>query len=78
VVLRGGGEVLRLGAPPYRERFATFLKLRQELVRRCPRAEYFDLRFRARIVAMEPPLPQSQPASEGGAPVRGTVVEVGR
>ncbi len=54
VVLRGGGEVLRLGAPPYRDRFGLFLRLRRELTQRCPHAEYFDLRFRSRIVAMEP------------------------
>jgi hypothetical protein len=54
VVLRGAGEILRLGLPPYRERFALFLRLRQDLTKRCPRAEYFDLRFRSRIVAMEP------------------------
>ena len=33
----------------------TFLGLRQELRERCPRAEYFDLRFRDRIYAKEPP-----------------------
>jgi cell division septal protein FtsQ len=54
VVLRGPGEVLRLGLPPYRERLALFLRLRRTLTERCPRAEYFDLRFRSRIVAMEP------------------------
>jgi cell division protein FtsQ len=79
VVLRQDGEVLRLGAPPYRERFATFLRLRKELVRRCPRAEYFDLRFRSRIVAMEPPVSQAEAPGEGGnAPARAAVVEVGR
>jgi cell division septal protein FtsQ len=62
-VLRGQGEVLRLGAPPYRKRFTTFLALRRDLVERCPRAEYFDLRFRDRIYAKEPPAPApSQPA----------------
>jgi Cell division protein FtsQ len=54
VVLRGAGEVVRMGAPPYRNRFVTFLSLRQELRERCPRAEYFDLRFRDRIYAKEP------------------------
>lgn len=51
VVLRGAGEQLRLGAPPYRERFVTYLGLREELLARCPDAEYFDLRFRDRIYA---------------------------
>jgi cell division septal protein FtsQ len=55
VVLRGAGEVVRMGPPPYRSRFVTFLSLRQELRERCPRAEYFDLRFRDRIYAKEPP-----------------------
>jgi hypothetical protein len=32
----------------------TFLSLREELRRRCPRAEYFDLRFKGRIYAKEP------------------------
>ena len=54
LVLRGKGEVLRVGAPPYRAKFATFLKLRRELGERCPSAEYFDLRFRGRIYAREP------------------------
>jgi cell division protein FtsQ len=53
VVLRSGGEVLRLGDPPYRARFATFLQLRKDLAERCPRAAYFDLRFQSRIVAMD-------------------------
>jgi cell division protein FtsQ len=54
VVLRGAGEVVRLGAPPYRSRLLTFLGLRQELAARCPDAEYFDLRFRDRIYAKQP------------------------
>jgi cell division septal protein FtsQ len=54
VVLRGAGEVVRMGAPPYHSRFVTFLGLRQELRERCPRAEYFDLRFKGRIFAKEP------------------------
>jgi POTRA domain-containing FtsQ-type protein/cell division protein FtsQ len=54
VVLRGPGEVLRLGPPPYRKRFLTFLSLRKELKERCPQAEYFDLRFAGRIYAKEP------------------------
>ena len=49
VVLRGRGELLRMAAPGYRPRFLTFLGLREELARRCPDAEYFDLRFRDRI-----------------------------
>jgi cell division protein FtsQ len=56
VVLRGAGEVVRMGAPPYRGRFVTFLGMRKELRERCPRAEYFDLRFRDRIFAKEPAL----------------------
>lgn len=72
VVLRGAGEVVRMGAPPYRNRFVTFLSLRQELRERCPRAEYFDLRFRDRIYAKEPadavaartaPAPSPSPAT---------------
>ena len=55
VVLRGAGEVVRMGAPPYRSRLLTFLSLRDELRVRCPRAEWFDLRFRDRIYAMQPP-----------------------
>jgi cell division protein FtsQ len=51
VVLRGEGEVLRLGPPPYRKSVMTFLRLRRELSERCPGAEYFDLRFRDRIYA---------------------------
>jgi POTRA domain-containing FtsQ-type protein len=51
------GEVVRMGPPPYRSRLVTFLGLRQELHERCPRAEYFDLRFRDRIYAKEPPPP---------------------
>lgn len=57
VVLKGQGEVVRFGSPPYRDRFVTFLGLRRELHERCPRAEYFDLRFRDRIYAKEPPEP---------------------
>jgi len=57
VVLRGAGEVLRLGGPPYRKRFTTFLALRRDLRDRCPDAEYCDLRFRDRIYAKQPPAP---------------------
>ena len=49
-ILRSG-EVVRLGAPPYRKTFTTFLGLRGQLRQRCPDAEYFDLRFRDRIFA---------------------------
>ncbi len=62
IVMRGPGEVLRLGAPPYRKKFLTFLALRQDLVERCPNAEYFDLRFRDRIYAKEP-LAKPEPKS---------------
>ena len=54
IVLRRYGEVLRMGAPPFREKFLTYLGLREDLLERCPRAEYFDLRFRDRIYAKEP------------------------
>jgi cell division protein FtsQ len=50
VVLRGKGELLRMGPPPYRPRLLTFLGLRDELARRCRDAEWFDLRFKERIV----------------------------
>ena len=63
VVLRGAGEVLRLGAPPYRKRFLTFLGLRRDLASRCPDAEYFDLRFRDRIYAKQP-LANAAPVSK--------------
>jgi cell division protein FtsQ len=62
VVLRGAGEILRLGEPPYRSRLLTFLTLRRELNERCPDAEYFDLRFRDRIYAKTPPRPSPAPA----------------
>lgn len=57
IVLRGAGEVLKMGAPPYRERFLAFLSLRSELGEHSPGAEYFDLRFRNRIYAKRPALP---------------------
>ena len=53
LVLRGPGETVRMGPPPWRECFLTFLGLRRELAARCPAAEYFDLRYRDRIVAKE-------------------------
>lgn len=55
VVLRGPGEVLLFGDPPYRGRFVTFLSLRQELAEKAPGAEHFDLRFRGRIYARRQP-----------------------
>lgn len=51
-VLRSG-EVVRLGAPPYKKTFLTFLGLRGQLRVRCPEAEFFDLRFRDRIYAKQ-------------------------
>jgi cell division protein FtsQ len=51
VVLRGAGEVILLGAPPYRKRLLTFLGLRRDLAERAPQTAYFDLRFRGRIYA---------------------------
>jgi cell division protein FtsQ len=63
VVLRGAGEILRMGAPPYRPRLLTFLTLRQELNQRCPDAEYFDLRFRDRIYAKTAPRPSPAPVT---------------
>lgn len=53
-VLAGEGEVLRLGDPPYAHKLATFLRLRNDLKRRSPGADYYDLRFRDRIVAKGP------------------------
>lgn len=66
LVLRGPGDVLRVGAPPYRRRFMTFLGLRRDLVERCPNAEYFDLRFEGRIYAKEPELAQP-PSAQSAA-----------
>lgn len=68
VVLHGGGELLKFGAPPYRKSLEAFLALRQKLTERCPRAEYFDLRFRDRIYAKEPPLPQPKAAAAAPGP----------
>jgi cell division protein FtsQ len=65
VVLRGAGEVLRMGAaPPYRKRLQTFLGLRKELTERCPGVEYFDLRFRDRIYAKGAPDPPSKASAK--------------
>jgi cell division septal protein FtsQ len=73
VVLRGAGEVLRMGGPPYRKKLQTYLELRPDLARRCPAAEYFDLRFRDRIFVKEPneisppaSRPSSMPAERAG------------
>jgi cell division protein FtsQ len=70
VVLRGAGEVLLFGDPPYRERLVTFLSLRKDLVERAPDAEHFDLRFKGRIYAKRPGLPAhpSAPAAVSVAP----------
>jgi cell division protein FtsQ len=57
LVLRGAGEVVRMGPPPWRDKFLTFLGLRKELAARCPDAELFDLRYRDRIIAKERPTP---------------------
>lgn len=72
LVLRGPGEVLRMGTPPYRKRFLTFLGLRKDLAERCPSAEYFDLRFKDRIYAKEKDAPPPAPkpaAPQAGAPL---------
>jgi cell division protein FtsQ len=68
VVLRLGGEVLRLGSPPYRSKFLTFLGLREELLERCPAADHFDLRFNARIYAKRcsPEIPLAAMPAGGG------------
>ena len=50
---------------PTGTRLLTFLGLREELRARCPGAEYFDLRFRDRIYAKQPPEPV---ATRGAAP----------
>jgi cell division protein FtsQ len=67
VVLRGAGEVLLLGEPPYRRRLATFLSLRKDLAERGADAEYFDLRFRGRIYAKRPTLPAPGPSRSAAA-----------
>jgi hypothetical protein len=68
VVLRGRGELLRMGPPPYRERLLTFLGLREDLARRCPDAEWFDLRFRDRIVVKDRTPPPPKKAAPVAAP----------
>ncbi len=60
VVLRGAGETLLFGDPPYRQRLLTFLSLRGELAERVPDAQLFDLRYRGRIYARRP-----APTAEG-------------
>ena len=65
VILRGPGEVLLFGDPPYRQRLVTFLSLRRELAEKAPGAEHFDLRFSGHIFAKRPPPPAP---SEPGAP----------
>jgi cell division protein FtsQ len=69
VVLRGPGEVLLFGEPPYRERLVTFLSLRKELAERAPDAEHFDLRYKGAIYAKRPGLPAhpSPPAAVEGS-----------
>jgi cell division protein FtsQ len=68
VVLRGPGEVLLFGDPPYRERFVTFLRLRRELAEKAPGAEHFDLRFRGRIYAKQPSSKLTVTASDTAHP----------
>jgi cell division protein FtsQ len=74
VVLRGAGEVLHLGEPPFHARVLTFLSLRKDLTERCPDAEYFDLRFEGKIYAKQPPPPPPpaavavRPASPSSTP----------
>lgn len=57
VVLRGAGEMLLFGDPPYHQRLLTFLSLRRDLAERVPDAEQFDLRYRGRIYAKRPAAP---------------------
>jgi hypothetical protein len=66
VVLRGPGEVLLFGEPPYRQRLVTFLSLRRDLAEKAKGAEHFDLRFRGRIFAKLPT--STSPPSEPGVP----------
>jgi len=75
VVLRGAGEVLLFGDPPYRGRFVTFLSLRQELAEKAPDAEHFDLRFRGRIYARRSPSDATAAVSQGpGDPLEATTL----
>jgi cell division protein FtsQ len=66
VVLKGPGEVLLFGDPPYRQRLVTFLSLRRELAEKAPGAEHFDLRFRGRIFAKQAAAPPSPLRTEPG------------
>src|SRR4029079_6988453 len=72
VVLRGAGEVLRMGNPPYRQKLRTYLDLREDLERRCPDAEYIDLRFKDRIFVKEQPIVTAERITPP-APVPGSV-----
>jgi cell division protein FtsQ len=47
------GDNVRLGGPPYRKKFETFIGLEAALRERCPDALFFDLRFRDRIYVQE-------------------------
>jgi cell division protein FtsQ len=67
VVLRGPGEVLLFGDPPYREKLVTFLSLRRDLAEKAPGAEQFDLRFRGRIFARQPAV-KTRPSEPGAVP----------
>jgi len=67
VVLRGPGEVLLFGDPPYRQRLVTFLSLRRDLAEKAPGAEQFDLRFRGRIFAKHPAA-APRPSAPGAVP----------
>ena len=67
VVMRGRGEVLRMGTPPFRKKFVTFLGLRKDLGERCPSAEYFDLRFKDRIYVKEPDAPKPEKPEQRAA-----------
>jgi cell division protein FtsQ len=59
VVLRDGQELL-MSSPPFRERFLTFLALREELAGKCPGAQTYDLRFASRIYARPCPDPRAK------------------
>jgi cell division protein FtsQ len=78
VVLRGPGEVLLLGDPPYHKRFATFLSLRKELVAKVPGVEYFDLRFRGRIYARTTERPTEPKTTSTPARPAGPIVPTAR
>jgi cell division protein FtsQ len=67
-VLRGPGEVLLFGDPPYRQRLVTFLGLRRDLAEKAPDAVLFDLRFRGRIFAKRPERTTPSPTEPGARP----------